>query len=139
MLIMLRFASIILALVLLLSIIIAFGVIARNYIQGRFGKRKRKKSKIGDLPSDAGIRDLILASKIDEAIDLYQRFTGVDKFTARDAVEDMEREIRLSTFDKDLNYILGEHGKAAAIEAYQAGTGSDLAEALAYVENLEKA
>ena len=53
--------------------------------------------------------------------------------------EDMEREIRLSTFDKDLNFILAEHGKAAAIEAYQAGTGSDLAEALAYVENLEKA
>lgn len=138
MLILLRFASVILALLLLLSIIISFGIIAKNYIEGRF-RGKKKKSKIGDLPSDAGVRDLILANKTAEAIDLYQRFTGVDEFTARQVIEDIAREVRLSSFDNDLNNILSVQGKAAAIEAYQAGTGADLEEALAYVEKLEKA
>ncbi len=138
MLIILRYANFILAIILLLSILIAFSLVIRSYFQGRY-KGKQKKSKIGNLPSDAGVRELILASRIDEAISLYQRFTGVDKFTARKAIEDMEREVRLSTFDEDLVYILNEHGKAAAISAYQAGTGSDLEEALAYVEDLERA
>lgn len=138
MLIILRYASLILAIILLLSILVAFSVMVKNSLERRFGG-KRKKSKIGDLPSDAGIRELILASQIDEAIDLYQRFTAVDEFTARQAIKDMERELRLSTFQGDLTFILNKHGKAAAIEAYQAGTGSDLAEALAYVEDLEKA
>ena len=90
------------------------------------------------MPSDAGVRELIVENKMEEAIDLYQRFTGVDEYTAGKAIEDMEREIRLSTFDNDLKYILKEHGKAAAIQAYQAGTGSELEEALNYIEEIEK-
>ena len=138
MLIMLRYASLILAIILLLSMLIAFSIVTKNYLEGRF-RSKQKKGKMGNLPSDAGVRELILASRIDEAIDLYKRFTGVDEFTARQAIEDMEREVRLSTFNQDLVYILNEHGKAAAISAYQAGTGSDLEEALTYVEELEEA
>ena len=61
-------------------------------------------------------------------------------FTARKAIEDMEREIRLSTFPAGCKQTFSrKQGKAAAIEAYQAGTGSDLAEALAYVEEIERA
>lgn len=138
MLIMLRYASLILAIILLLSMLLAFSIVIKSYFDRRF-RGKQKKGKMGNLPSDAGVRELILASKIDEAIDLYKRFTGVDEFTARQAIEDMEREVRLSTFNQDLMYILNEHGKAAAISAYQAGTGSDLEEALTYVEELEEA
>lgn len=138
MLILLRYASLILALLLMLSLIFALSVIVKNTIEGRF-QGKQTKAKEGKLPSDAGVRDLIMQDRIQDAIDLYQRFTGVDQFTARKAVEDMQREVRLSVFNDDLHDILKEHGKAAAIEAYQAGTGSDLAEALAYVEEMERA
>lgn len=138
MLILLRMASLILALVLMLSLLLAVVVMVRNAVEGRLSRRK-KKGKEGELPSDAGVRDLIIENRIEEAIDLYQRFTGVDEFTARKAIEDMEREMRLSTFREDVRNILKKQGKAAAIEAYQTGTGSDLAEALAYVEKIERA
>lgn len=138
MLILLRYASLILALVLMLSLLLAIVIMVRNAIEKRL-PGKKKKGKEGNLPSDAGVRELILENKIEEAIDLYQRFTGMDEFTARKAIEDMEREIRLSTFDADLKTILKEHGKAAAIQAYQAGTGSELEEALNYVEEIVRA
>jgi|GEM_PF-4540478 len=139
MLVLLRLASLVLAFLLMLSLIFAMTVLIKSAIQKRFPGKKEKKAKEGNLPSDAGIRDLLVQNRISEAIDLYQRFTGVDEFTARKAIEDMEREVRLSVFNQDLRDILKDHGKAAAIEAYQAGTGSDLAEALAYVEEMEKA
>jgi hypothetical protein len=109
----------------------------KNAMEGRLNP-KQKKSKFGNLPSDAGVRDLLIANKIEEAIDLYQRFTGVDKFTAQRAIEDIEREIRLSTFQHNIEEIFKTQGKAAAIEAYQVSTGSNLSEALAYVEEIER-
>lgn len=45
--------------------------------------------------SDAGIRDLIAEGKIDEAVDVYRQFAGIDKFSAREAVEQLQREMRL--------------------------------------------
>jgi len=138
MLILLRYASLILALILMLSLLLAVVLVVRNTIEGRLSSKK-KKGKEGKLPSDAGVRELILDNEIEEATDLYQRFTGVDEFSARRAIEDMEREIRLSTFRQDMEDILKKQGKAAAIEAYQAGTGSNLEEALAYVEEIERA
>ena len=45
---------------------------------------------------DSGIRDLLRAGQQAEAIRVYQQFTGIDQFTAREAVRQIEREMRLS-------------------------------------------
>jgi hypothetical protein len=97
------------------------------------------KSKEAARPTDAGIRDLILEGQHDEAVEVYQRFTGIDELAARKYVEDLEREIRLSdeTYQA-VQRILKSDGKAAAIEAYQEQTGAILADALAYVEAIEE-
>ncbi|MGJ3237415.1 MAG: hypothetical protein ACFE0Q_01790 [Anaerolineae bacterium] len=134
---MVRLINLILLGVLFFSIIVMFVFLLRRALN-RSSQEKAKKAKRAQLPDADGLRELIMAEQIDEAVDLYQRFTGVDIFTAREAVQDMSREIRLGTFESDVVYILKAQGKAAAIEAYQAGTGSDLAEALEYVETLEK-
>ena len=57
-----------------------------------------KKGKQSDLPSgmsDAGIRDLIAEGKIEEAIEIYRQFAGVDKFSAEEAIKDIQRDMRL--------------------------------------------
>ncbi len=52
------------------------------------------KKKAPDLiPTDQGIRRLVDQGRIDEAIDAYRLFTGVDSFTARDAIEEIQREL----------------------------------------------
>ena len=43
--------------------------------------------------SDHGLRRLIEQGRIEEAIEAYRLFTGVDVYTARDAVEQMRTEI----------------------------------------------
>lgn len=97
-----------------------------------------RKAKSGDLPTDAGIRDLIVQGRMDDAEELYRRFTGVDPFTARAAIDDMEREMRLSGIESEVVERLNQDDRAGAIQAYQAMTGADLAEALDYVETLQK-
>jgi hypothetical protein len=68
-----------------------------------------------------------------------KRLKSIDEIAARKYVEDLAREIRLSdeTY-QTVTKSLKTEGKAAAIEAYQAQTGADLADALAYVEAIEK-
>ncbi len=141
MLLLLRSITIILAIVMVLSLIVSLSLIIRSSIDKRLQpeKRKQKKKQAADLPSDAGIRALIAEGQVEDAVDLYRRFTGVDEFAAQSAIEDIQREIRLGQFDQDLHFILNDHGKAAAIQAYQAGTGSEFDEALAYIEKLGKA
>src|SRR5689334_16973476 len=80
----------------------------------------KSKEKVGEVPMDAGLRDLISEGRIDEAIDLYQRFTGLDQMAAQNYVHSTAREMRLS----DETYVAVERilkakGKAAAIETYQ--------------------
>jgi hypothetical protein len=50
----------------------------------------KKKQAVLDLP-DARIRDLVRARRIDEAVEIYQKFAGVDEYTAKDAVDRMRR------------------------------------------------
>jgi hypothetical protein len=47
-----------------------------------------KKGKRPDAPAadGAGIHDLIAAGKVEEAVEVYAAFNGVDQFTARAAV-----------------------------------------------------
>src|SRR5690349_21481622 len=79
-----------------------------------------KKQKGAAKPMDAGLRELISAGRIDEAIDLYRRFTGVDEMAAQNYVRNTAREMRLSdeTY-QTVTRILKAEGKAAAIEVYQ--------------------
>jgi hypothetical protein len=46
--------------------------------------------------SDAGIRDMLATGRFDEAVRAYQLFTGVDQFTAQDAVTERWQQLRLS-------------------------------------------
>lgn len=126
-----RLFSYLLIALVLSGVLFAFFAMLRFYLS--------PKAKDGAKLSDAGIRDLIIEGRLEEAIEIYQRFTGIDEIAARKYVEDMAREIRLSdeTYQA-VSRILKTEGKAAAIEAYQEQTGEVLADALAYVEAIEK-
>lgn len=52
-----------------------------------------KKKKATYNEQDAGIRDLILEGRLDEAVEIYQKFAGVDSYTARDAVDTIARDL----------------------------------------------
>lgn len=58
----------------------------------RFEKSTKKKKATADS-QDAGIRDLIFEGRMDEAVEVYQKFAGVDAYTARDAVDEIAREL----------------------------------------------
>lgn len=110
-------------------------IIAGAYMLGQRIGRGKVKSKLGEIPSDAGIRDLLLEGRMQEAITTYRNFTGVDEFTAQKMVKQIQREMRLSSQVRDEVATLLQSGKkAAAIESYQTATGASLAEALEYVE-----
>jgi ribosomal protein L7/L12 len=129
---MIRLINLILFALLIVGVIALFVTLIR-------GQQGKVKSKEAALPSDAGVRDIILEGRKNEAIDLYRQFTGVDEFTARQAVDEIERELRLSDSQHDyIQKILEADGKAAAIEAHQKETGANLAEALEFVEAIEK-
>ena len=53
---------------------------------------KDRKRRLMDR-SDDGLRDLIIAGKIEEAVEVYQKFAGVDKFSARDAIQQLQEEL----------------------------------------------
>ena len=59
-------------------------------------ERGEKKKKATYDAQDAGIRDLIQEGRLDEAVEIYQKFAGVDAYTARDAVDEIARDIHLS-------------------------------------------
>lgn len=88
--------------------------------------------------SDAGVRELVAQGHIDDAVDLYRRFTGVDLFTAKTAVSDMQIEMRLAGSEDELRRLIRLGDKAGAIELYQQAAGVSLAEALAAVEAIEQ-
>lgn len=53
-----------------------------------------EKKKAPRLELDApGIRDLLEEGREDEAVEVYQKFAGVDEYSARDAVERIKREM----------------------------------------------
>ncbi len=59
-------------------------------------QRGSKKKKAAYDAQDAGIRDLIQEGRLDEAVEIYQKFAGVDEYTARDAVDEIARDLHLS-------------------------------------------
>jgi hypothetical protein len=117
------------------AVIFAIVWVIRRNQQAEPRKKQRKR---GQLPADAGVRDLIAEGRMQEAVRLYQRFTGTDEFSARDAVEQMRREMRLSHVPDEVRDLMQQGEKARAIETYQALTGANLEEALDAVESLEE-
>ena len=103
-----------------------------------------KKKKAAYDAQDAGIRDLVQDGRIDEAIDVYRKFAGVDEYTAKDAVAEIERQIRLGDEpgrgidENHLLELLAHGNKIEAIKLYRAATGTGLQDAKNAVEALEK-
>lgn len=123
-------------LLLLVVLLLVSALLAYLYVRNRNTVKKRK---YGELPSDAGVRQLLVEGRYEEALELYQRFTGADSFAAQQALTQMEREIRLSNgLEAEISRLLAEENKAAAIEAYQQATDATLAEALEVVEHIER-
>jgi hypothetical protein len=128
-----------LMLIMMAGLFISLLIIAA-YAIGRRIEHGKSKGKMGELPSDAGVRDMLLEGQIQEAVEAYRKFTGVDEYTAKKAIDDMLRDMRLddASVRDDVRKLLRAGNKAGAIEAYQAATGVSLAEALAFVESYEK-
>lgn len=117
--------------IVLTIILLVFLLIAR--VQALL-KSLRKRRQVSVPDNAAGVRDMVARGKVDEAVRVYRQFTGVDQFTAREAVAVIEREQRLDAIREDVRRRLRLGDKAGAIEAYQQATGADLAEALAAIE-----
>lgn len=58
-------------------------------------EEREKSHKLIDTDA-GGVRDLIAEGRIDEAIKLYASFMGIDEYSARDAIHEMQREMGLS-------------------------------------------
>ncbi len=54
---------------------------------------EKKKAPHPDLEDAPGIRDLLEEGRDDEAVDIYQKFAGVDEYTARAMVERIKRDM----------------------------------------------
>jgi hypothetical protein len=75
--------------------------LARNLEDRRLGLteadieaiREKKKAPRPDLDDASGIRDLLEEGREEEAVEVYQKFAGVDEYTARDMVEQIKREM----------------------------------------------
>jgi ribosomal protein L7/L12 len=98
------------------------------------GMKKRKPSSGVVDTEAAGVRDLILEGRIDEAIEVYAAFMGVDEYSSRDAIEEMQAEINAEIRLSDDNFdsvhdLLGQGKKIEAIKQYRELTGIGLKDA----------
>jgi len=105
-------------------------------------KKSRSPRRIVDTDG-AGVRDLIAEGRIEEAIDIYASFMGIDEYSARDAINEMRRELevgsRLSDDNFDTVRDLVEQGKKIeAIKVYRELTGTSLKEAKDFVDDMER-
>ena len=102
---------------------------------------KKGRSGLDVNTGGAGVRDLILEGRIAEAVTVYAAFMGVDEFTAKDAIAELERQLnaenRLSDDGMDSVRDLLESGnKIEAIKQYRLLTGLGLKEAKDAVEGM---
>lgn len=113
------------------------------------GEAIKKRREIPAVESAAGVRDLLDEGRKAEAIELYAKFAGVDQYTAEDAVEQIEREMRLgdeakdaeglTASDRDEIHQLLEHGnKIEAIKIYREKTGLGLKESKDVIDGMER-
>jgi ribosomal protein L7/L12 len=102
---------------------------------------KKGRSGLDVNTGGAGVRDLILEGRIDEAVTVYAAFMGVDEFTAKDAVANLERQLNAETRlnDDGMNSVrdlLEQGNKIEAIKQYRLLTGVGLKEAKDAVEGM---
>jgi ribosomal protein L7/L12 len=102
---------------------------------------KRGRGGLNANTGGAGVRDLIVEGRINEAVTVYAAFMGVDEFTAKDAVLELERQLtaenRLSDDGMDtVRDLLDSGNKIEAIKQYRLLTGVGLKEAKDAVEGM---
>jgi ribosomal protein L7/L12 len=102
---------------------------------------KKGRSGLDADTGGAGVRDLIAEGRIAEAVTVYAAFMGVDEFTAKAAIAELERQLnaenRLSDDGMDSVRDLLEAGnKIEAIKQYRLLTGVGLKEAKDAVEGM---
>jgi ribosomal protein L7/L12 len=102
---------------------------------------KKGRGGLNANTGGAGVRDLIVEGRVDEAVTVYAAFMGVDEFTAKDAVLELERQLtaenRLSDDGMDTVRVLLDAGnKIEAIKQYRLLTGVGLKEAKDAVEGM---
>lgn len=127
-------------LALLIGLFIAFVFLLAWLIRrsGAGGQTTKMRDASQSIHDDAGLRDLIAEGRLDDALSVYRAFTGVDQFTAEEAIKDLQREMRLGQIDADIIARWEDGDKAGAIETYQERTGASLSEALKMIDSLEK-
>jgi ribosomal protein L7/L12 len=106
-------------------------------------KIKKGFSALNASMSDAGIRDLLAAGKFEDAVTAYRTFTGVDTFTARNAVEDMQRQLYRSDLgayvdDETIRQALRDGKKLEAVKYYRQLYNVGLREAMEAVNAIEE-
>ncbi len=117
------------------------------YLAG--GEATKKRRQIPDADSAAGVRDLLEEGRRDEAIDLYAKFAGVDQYTAIDAVDQIEREMRLGDEAKDhegltasdreaVQQLVERGNKIEAIKIYREKSGLGLKESKDVIDAMER-
>lgn len=97
------------------------------------------------LADAGGVRDLLADGRRDEAVTLYQRFAGVDQYTAQDAVADIERQMRLADGPQgltllersELKQLVLAGRKIEAVKRYRELTGQDLLEAKTAIDEIQ--
>lgn len=125
---------------------------AVDYAQAHPDEAEKKKAGAYAAP-DAGVRDLIKAGKIAEAVEIYRQFAGVDEYTAKDAVWKIEQDMRYEVGaemrladgltedvinDPYIQSLVLAGSKIEAIKEYRQRTGLGLKDAKDAVDALEK-
>lgn len=114
---------------------------AVEYVIANPNEKKRKQGLSANT-GGAGVKDLLLEGRFEEAVDVYTAFMGVDEYTARDAVTTLDRELTAENNLSDdldmetLHDLLANGQKIAAIKHYKEQTGADLATAKRAIEEL---
>lgn len=111
---------------------------AIDYAMANPDAKKGKRSLLSNTGGE-GVRDLLLEGRFESAVDLYAAFMGVDEYTARDAVEAMQRELDAEAnlnaegFDNIRN-LIANGKKIEAYKQYREQTGASLEEAKRFIE-----
>jgi ribosomal protein L7/L12 len=117
---------------------------AIEYLMAHPEAVSEKKKRAAYDTMDAGIRDMIQEGRIDEAIEVYQKFAGVDEYTAMDAVAEIEHELRqgesaeVGDIDDRIRNLVDDGKKIEAIKLYREMTGVGLKEAKDAVEGIAR-
>jgi ribosomal protein L7/L12 len=114
---------------------------AIEFVMAHPDSANKGRSSLKADTGGAGVRDLIAEGRIDEAVTIYAAFMGVDEFTARTAISELECQLsaenRLSDDGMDtVRELLDGGNKIEAIQQYRLLTGVGLKEAKDAVEEM---